>query len=165
MDSISSLQGGNLSKFKYRLAESNCFFDGSCQRDACECFVTVLNILHIATKGNLIDDDSSSEDDECTISLTKRLFMFTNKRLHQCTTCRYLTTSYDQTLVHFVYPAGDCNIKNLLAKGIISSLTTECGKLETSHGETVKISTEIIAIVINRFDEVLRGGKANYKIG
>ena len=60
MDSISSPQGSNLSKFKHRLAEFNCFFDVSCQRDACECFVSILNILHIATKKNLIDDDSSS---------------------------------------------------------------------------------------------------------
>ena len=75
---------------------------------------------------NLIDDDSSSEDDECTFSLTKRLFMFTANPLHQCKTCKYLITSQNQTLVLFVNPTGDCTIKNLLAKGIISSLTKEC---------------------------------------
>ena len=71
---------------------------------------------------------------------------------------KYLITSYDQTLVLFVYPTGDCSIKNLLSKGIISSLECSCCKLETTHDETVIIeySPEIIAIVIIRFDEALR---------
>ena len=168
MDSIHSNLCNDLSKFKQLLARYDSFFDGSHQQDAYECFVSILDILHRATKENLVDDDSLMDDDEYIYSLTKRLFMFIVKRSLQCLKCRYLTTSYNQSRVLFVYPNGNDNIVNLLDKGNKSSLTKICSccKTETEHDETIVIehSPEIITIVINRFDQLSGGCKNRHKI-
>ena len=107
------------------------------------------------------------DDDEYINSLTKRSVMFIFKRSLQCLKCRYLTTSYNQSRVLFVYPNGNDNIGNLLAKGNKSSLTKKCSccKMETEHDETIVIehSPEIITIVINRFDQLAGGVKIGIK--
>ena len=49
-DGFESKSSVNLSQFKIDLATHNSFFDGMTQRDAHECFVSIVNILHEGTK-------------------------------------------------------------------------------------------------------------------
>ena len=127
-----------------------------------------MDILHVGTKENLVDDESLLVDDQYVASLTKSMFTYTSKWSLQCVICRYLTVSYSQSRVLFVYPSKVTNIKHLLDNGIISSLTKRCNSCQnnTKHYEIVKIQypPTVLAIVINRFDQALRGSKNKDKI-
>ena len=126
-----------------------------------------LDVLFIGTKGNLVGD-LLLEGDLYIVSLTKRLFNYTTKRALQCVICRYLTTSYDQSQLLFVYPKKETNIKNILATSMVSKLDKRCSccQSDTKHDETFKIEypPEILVLVIKRFDQTLVGGKNEYRI-
>ena len=162
IDSIYDNPDNDLSKFKLQLARFNRFFDGSYQQDAYECFVSILDILHIGTKENLIDD-VLLEDDLYIISLTKRLFNYTTKRTLQCVICRYLATSYDQSNTLFLYPNKETSLMCMLNNSMLSKLNKDCSccQSNTMHNETFMIEhpPEILTLVINRFDQALVGGK------
>ena len=153
----------DLSNFKHELARYDHFFDGSVQRDAYECFASILKIFHIGTKESLIADNLLLEDDQFTFSLSTQLFSYTTKRTLQCTSCRYLTTSYNQSHVLFVYPCKDSNIKSMLENSMISNLTKKCNccKFDTNHDEVVLIEqpSRILVVVLKRFNLALTGGK------
>ena len=80
-DSVHSASESEMAKFKSNLSSYNQFFDGVIQRDACECFQLILNILHVGTKRSILGLDSSLvESDEFLMSTTKSYFSFLLKK-------------------------------------------------------------------------------------
>ena len=99
MDSIHANSGHGLAKFKFQLSQFCSFYDGSIQRDAYECFIFILDILHNGTKTNLVHDVLLWRDDQYVDTLTKRSFTYTTNRSFKCVLCRFMTPSYEQSRV------------------------------------------------------------------
>ena len=77
-----------LTQFKLKLAQYNSFFDGKLQRDAYECFIKIIQIIH---KGTEQCDDMDSYDEQFILSLTKRLFSFISKISFRCSECSFIS--------------------------------------------------------------------------
>ena len=127
-----------------------------------------MKIFHIGTKESLIADNLLLEDDQVTYSLSTQLFSYTTKRTLQCISCRYLTTSYNQSHVLFVYPCKDTNMKSMLDNSMISNLTKKCNscKFDTKHDEVILIEQppRFMVVVLSRLNLALAGGKNKNKI-
>ena len=168
LDNVYSNSNKGLTQFKLQLARFNPFYDGTNQQDAYECFVSILDLLHVGTKENLVDDVYMLEDDQFVNSLTKQLFNHTTKRSLKCVICRYVAVSYSQSYTLFVYPYRDSNITDLLNSSMISDLIKKCDccKSSTKHEETMTIvqPPKFLAIIVNRFDQASIGGKNKSKI-
>ena len=168
LDTVYSNSNYGLSQFKLQLARFNPFFDGTNQQDAYECLISILDILHLGTKENLVDDVYMLEDDQFINSLTKQLFSHTTKRSLKCVICRYVAESYSQSYTLFVYPYKDSNMTDLLNSSMMSDLIKKCDccQSNTKHEETVTIvqPPKFLAIIVNRFDQALIGGKNKSRI-
>ena len=115
--------------------------------------------MHTGTKENLVDDDLLLENDQCSFSLITQVFNFTTKRTLQCTVCRYLTISFDESRIIFIYPSPNTNITNMLHGSMTSTLTKTCHccHANSKHDETINIeqSPAVLVLVINRFDPTM----------
>ena len=157
IDSIYAGSEKELSQFKIRLARFDSFFNGVFQQDAYECLIRIFNIFHAGTKECLIDDAAFLSDDQYTSSLTKRLFLFIYKRSLQCSRCRLISITYNESKIHFVYPKFDLELSNLITESLHTKLSKTCTGCDTytEHEEfqTFEQSPEICVILINRFSQ------------
>ena len=155
----------SLSNFKKRLAKYDTFFNGYHQQDALECLTSLMDIIHIGTRENLLGDNSSTgfQDDQFVYSLTKRLFLFNFKHSMKCLRCRLITSFYSESKTHFLYPRPNCSIKDILDSGMNSTQTKWCSccDLDTDHDVHTKIEhpPEILVLIINRVSDSGIGDK------
>ena len=78
---------------------------GVIQRDALECFLKIIEILHIGTKICLIDCEKISQiEDDFVTSLTKILFTSILKKTLTCTVCHHKNESEVHTQLINIYP-------------------------------------------------------------
>ena len=151
--------------FKRRLSGLNSFFDGIHQRDVLECFINLMDILHIGTRENLLGNNTmvGFNDDQFVISLPKRLFFFNLKHSKKCLKCRLITSFYSDSKTYFIYPRPDCSITDLLESSIKSFQTKlcTCCEADTDHEVYTRIEhpPEILVLVINRFNAGVIGEK------
>ena len=80
-----SLQSGSefeMDRIKTNLSNYNQFFDGTVQRDAYECFLRILEVIHKGTKRSSIlgFDSGLADSDEFMTSITKSHFSFILKK-------------------------------------------------------------------------------------
>ena len=149
----------SLSNFKKRLAKYDTFFNGYHQQDALECLTSLMDIIHIGTRENLLGDNSSTgfQDDQFVYSLTKRLFLFNFKHSMKCLRCRLITSSYSESKTHFLYPRPNCSIKDLFDSGLNYTQTKWCSccDIDTDHDVHTKIEhpPEILVLIINRVSD------------
>ena len=170
LDDFHSNPNSCLLEFKNRLARFDSFFDGCSQRDVLECFTTLMDIMHVGTRENLLGDVSVSAfgDDQFVFSLTKRLFLFTLRHSMKCLICRLNTTFYTESKTHFVYPEPDCSIMDLLEFCVKSDSMKMCSccKTNTNHEVLTRIEhpPDILVLVVNRFSSGVVGNKNRDRI-
>ena len=157
-----------LSHFKSLLAQYNTFFDGLHQRDAYECLIKIIQILHLGTRQCLIDEDVDLCDEELVVSLSKRLFSFVTKTSLQCSNCRFISTSYSDSQTLFLYPDSDKSIPDLISDCRLSTLSKLCSccNSNTQHEQTTIMEQppEILILVVSRFGRTLGTVKNTSKI-
>ena len=156
-DGFKSKSSVNLSQFKIDLATHNSFFDGMTQRDAHECFVSIVNILHEGTKSCLIDMDVSSDSlESLTNSYPKALFHFTLRKSFTCRNCQEESSSYSQSSTINVYPAISSRLCLLVDNCLTGTLIRFCKtcNLDTSHHESLSFDDppKVLTILVNRFE-------------
>lgn len=167
VDGIYSDSIQSLSLFKTQLARYNSFFDGDLQRDALECWYTMLDVMHIGTKENLLGDANVGgiDDDQFIYSLTKRLFLFNLKHTTQCLSCRFRTTTTSETQSHILYPSRNTSINKMLDSSLKTEVMKRCGCCDrnTDHeiSSRIELPPEILVLVINRFDISLASNLKN----
>ena len=157
-----------LTQFKLKLAQYNSFFDGKHQRDAYECFIKIIQIIHKGTEQCLLGDDMDSYDEQFILSLTKRLFSFISKISFRCSECSFIAISYCENKTLFLYPRFNTSIENLLEKGDVSHVTKTCSNCHNNvlHEKVTVLDQppEVLVIVINRFSNTNTSDKIIAKI-
>ena len=158
-----------LIRFKMQLAEYDNFFDGLHQRDAYECLVKIIQILHMGTRQCLTNDDINLCDEQLVISISKKLFSFISKSSLTCTVCRFNSVSFYESQALFLYPNSNTNIENLLSNSSSMSFISKlcgCCHANTRHEQTTIMEQppEVLIIVINRFGNTPGSTKNSSKI-
>ena len=156
-DGFKSKSSVNISQFKIDLANHNSFFDGMTQRDAHECFDSIVNILHEGTKSCLVDMNVSSGSlESLTTSYPRALFQFTLKKSFTCRNCQEEFSSYSQSSTLNVYPTISSKMSLLVDNCLIGTLVRFCNKCnrDTSHYESLNFDDppKVLTILINRFE-------------
>ena len=157
-----------LTLLKILLAEYNSFFDGTHQRDAYECLVKILQILHVGTRQCLINDDINLCDEQLVISISKRLFTFVSKSSLKCLACRFNSISYCENQTLFLYPNSNTSIHSLFSNSSFTSVTKlcRCCNSSTLHEQTTILEQppEVLIMVICRFGNSVDSSKNTSKI-
>ena len=165
VDDFQANDANALFNFKSRLAQFDTFFNGQHQQDVLECWTSLVQILHMATRIHLLGDNSPGGfgDDQFVYSLSKRLFLFNLKHISKCQICRLITTKYSESQTYFLYPDSESSIETLIISSTKSNQINLCNSCSrnTNHEISTHIHhcPEILVFVINRFNTAIVGDK------
>ena len=157
---------------KTLLQAFNHFFDGTQQRDALECLLRILDILHEGTKTNFLGlgenilDGSLADDMET--SLCRDYFTYTTKQTMVCDFCSSSTITYSQDNTLHVYPSLKCNLSQIIENSLSDSVMKNCIHCmqNSMHSMTRQItqSPRILFVIVSRYDFSLTARKNKGKV-
>ena len=154
-----SLQSGlefEMDKIKTNLSNHNQFFDGSVQRDAYECFLRILDVIHRGTRRSILGSDSNlAESDEFMTSITRSHFSFILKKTLTCLICsRSSIFSIPSSDIN-VYPSSLKSLEFLIFETMTSTLHKgcTCSDNDTEHSELLEFEEQprLLFVMVKRY--------------
>ena len=154
-----SLQSGSefeMDKIKTNLSNYNQFFDGSVQRDAYECFLRILDVIHKGTKRSILGSDSSlAESDEFMTSITRSHFSFILKKTLTCLICNRSSVFSIPSSDINVYPSSLKSLEFLIFETMTSTLHKgcTCSGIDTEHSELLEFEElpRLLFVMVKRY--------------
>ena len=158
ISSLSTLPRTSIMELKNCLKSYNALLSGSRQQDACECFLTLMDIIHKGTKYSLVP---GIDDDDNAISLTNSMFMSIYEKVFTCRVCGGSMSCHWQSRMLYIFPVDNCSIEEMVKNNMSQVVHKTCivCHRNTEHNEILQwvCPAKYLVLAVNRFAYV--GGR------
>ena len=132
-------------QLKNMLGTFNTILDGRCQQDALECFISILDIIHVGSKFALIEDGDLTENN--IISIDKTVFSSITSKTYTCLVCSSVSGFGSEHRINMVNikPKQGTSMSKLLLDSYSVSLHKNCHTCActTAHIEKLFLYTRL----------------------
>ena len=134
---LNNLPKSTIGELKYSLKSYDNFLSGSHQQDACECFMTFMDIIHKGTQYSLVQ---GVEDDDSAVSLTNSMFTSIYEKYFTCLNCGNTTSCHWESRMLYILPLENNSLDQLIQKTMSQIVHKNCAVCQnnTEHSEVLK---------------------------